>query len=305
MRQLKIFIRESVALAASEPFKEEFYHMKQRIITGTAILIALIVVVIFSWTPILPALVSLCAVIAVYEMARCIGMSRAHLFTVPLYLCAAVFPILNRYLTDAEILRRVNFITIVVALFYFFAIMTFSHGKYSIENVSVLFTTSFFIMMGFTSIVVMYSQRGEAGHLLYLTIFIGAWITDVFAYFCGMLFGRGGKHKLIPDVSPKKTVEGSIGGIAFCILAMVIFGIVVEAVSSYEANLIALAFAGLVISVVAQIGDLLMSVIKRTYGIKDYGKIFPGHGGILDRFDSILAVSIVLMVFTSFFDLLR
>jgi phosphatidate cytidylyltransferase len=120
-----------------------------------------------------------------------------------------------------------------------------------------------------------------------------------------MLFGRGGKHKLIPDVSPKKTVEGSIGGIAFCILAMVIFGIVVEAVSSYEANLIALAFAGLVISVVAQIGDLLMSVIKRTYGIKDYGKIFPGHGGILDRFDSILAVSIVLMVFTSFFDLLR
>ncbi len=276
--------------------------MKQRIITGTAILIALIVVVIFSWTPILPALVSLCAVIAVYEMARCIGMSRAHLFTVPLYLCAAVFPILNRYLTDAEILRRVNFITIVVALFYFFAIMTFSHGKYSIENVSVLFTTSFYIMMGFTSIVVMYSQRGEAGHLLYLTIFIGAWITDVFAYFCGMLFGRGGKHKLLPDVSPKKTVEGSIGGILFCMAFMTLFGWVCSLIyPALNARLWMFAIGGLVASVVAQLGDLFMSVIKRHYGIKDYGTIFAGHGGVLDRFDSILTVAIALASLSSFF----
>ena len=117
-----------------------------------------------------------------------------------------------------------------------------------------------------------------------------------------MLFGKGGKHKLIPDVSPKKTVEGSIGGIVFCILFLTLFGFIVDLLNpALEANLLIFALAGLFVSVVAQVGDLSMSVIKRTYGIKDYGKLFPGHGGILDRFDSVLAVSVVLLVFTMFF----
>ena len=117
------------------------------------------------------------------------------------------------------------------------------------------------------------------------------------------MLGRGGRHKLIPDVSPKKTVEGSIGGIVFCMLAMLLFGVIVErAVPEIQANLWLFVVSGLVVSVVAQIGDLCMSVIKRSYGIKDYGKIFPGHGGVLDRFDSVLAVSVVLLVFTSFFN---
>ena len=137
---------------------------------------------------------------------------------------------------------------------------------------------------------------------MYLICFIGAWMTDIFAYFCGMLLGRGGKHKLIPDVSPKKTVEGSIGGIVFCTLSLVLFGFIVERIApEFQANLLIFALAGVFVSVVAQIGDLSMSVIKRTYGIKDYGKLFPGHGGILDRFDSVLAVSAVLLVFTTFF----
>ncbi|MBQ8214245.1 MAG: CDP-archaeol synthase [Clostridia bacterium] len=131
---------------------------------------------------------------------------------------------------------------------------------------------------------------------------MGAWVTDTFAYFCGMLFGRGGKHKLIPDVSPKKTVEGSIGGTVFCILAMVIFGIIINSIADLRANYIVLIGAGLLASIVSQIGDLCMSVIKRTYGIKDYGKLFPGHGGVLDRFDSVLAVAIVLAALCSFFN---
>lgn len=277
--------------------------MKQRIITGVAILIALIVVVIFSWTPLLPILVSLCAVIAMYEMARCIGMSHAYSLTVPLYIMTAVFPLLNRYLTDVDILRRINFITVMCGLFYFFVVMTFSHGKYTIEKVSVLFTSAFYILMGFTSIIIMYSQRGAAGHLLYLTIFIGAWVTDVFAYFCGILFGRGGKHKLLPDVSPKKTVEGSIGGIVFCTVFMTLFGLVCSLIyPELNARLWVFAVGGVVASIVAQLGDLFMSVIKRHYGIKDYGTIFAGHGGVLDRFDSIIAVAISLASLSSFFD---
>ena len=88
------------------------------------------------------------------------------------------------------------------------------------------------------------------------------------------------------------------------LLSMILFGIIVEAIDqSISANLIVLALLGLVVSVVSQIGDLSMSVIKRTYGIKDYGKLFPGHGGVLDRFDSVLAVAAILAVFCSFFSL--
>jgi phosphatidate cytidylyltransferase len=124
---------------------------------------------------------------------------------------------------------------------------------------------------------------------IYLLIFIGAWTTDIFAYFTGFFFG---KHKLIEDVSPKKTIEGSVGGTIFCALAFVLTGIIVDAFFEGNANLVFLAISGICISVIAQVGDLIMSVIKRHYGIKDYGKIFPGHGGMLDRFDSILAVSL-------------
>ena len=116
-------------------------------------------------------------------------------------------------------------------------------------------------------------------------------MTDIFAYFSGMLFG---KHKLIPEVSPKKTVEGSIGGTLFCILSFIVFGLVVDGFFSMNANFVFLAVSALAVSILAQVGDLIMSVIKRQYGVKDYGKIFPGHGGVLDRFDSILATSLAM-----------
>ena len=120
-------------------------------------------------------------------------------------------------------------------------------------------------------------------------------MTDTFAYFCGRLFG---KHKLIPDVSPKKTIEGSIGGTLFCVGAMILYGVIVHRIAegTMEVNFLMLGVSGLLIAVVSQIGDLLMSSIKRVYGIKDYGRLFPGHGGVLDRFDSVLAVSVMLAV---------
>ena len=168
----------------------------------------------------------------------------------------------------------------------------------ALDDVFATFTTVFYIIASFGALVLL-RDRDFGLYLLILTLY-GPWISDVFAYFCGRLFGR---HKLIPDVSPKKTVEGSVGGIVFCMIAMVIFGLVCDILyPQYNINLWVFALGGLIASVVAQIGDLLMSVIKRTYGIKDYGKLFPGHGGMLDRFDSVLAVAVVLAVFCSFFD---
>ena len=273
--------------------------MKTRIITAVVATLILLPVLIFADYPVLPIALSLVSLIAVFEMLRCIGLHRAWVISVPLYLLALALPICIRLLSRAELVK-VAFAAIVCLLFYFFAILLFSHGKYKLADLSVCFMTVLYILIGFNAILYVHDHV-YGGEYVYLIAFIGAWITDIFAYFCGMLFGRGGKHKLIPDVSPKKTVEGSIGGIVFCILSMMLYGWIVSKIEpSLDANVAVFAVAGLLISIVSQIGDLCMSLIKRTYCIKDYGKLFPGHGGMLDRFDSVIAVSAVLLVITSF-----
>lgn len=273
--------------------------MKQRIITAVVAFFVLLPVLIFSDTFIFPLGLAVCAVLSVWEMFACVGLKNAWLFTAPMYVLGAAFPFLIRYLPDRDLLAPIAICAAVVWTLYAFTVLIFSHGKYPLEAVFVASFSLFYIFIGFNAILFIHDCE-PGGKYLYYICFLGAWITDIFAYFCGRAFG---KHKLIPDVSPKKTVEGSIGGTVFCILVMVIFGFVVEKlVPEISANLLIFAVAGILIAVVSQIGDLSMSVIKRKYGVKDYGFIFPGHGGVLDRFDSVIAVSALLMVFSLFFN---
>ncbi|MBR2020626.1 MAG: phosphatidate cytidylyltransferase [Clostridia bacterium] len=274
--------------------------MKTRIITAIVALGIFLPVLIFSNTVLFPIFIALCSVIAVYELMNCIQLRSAWVLSVPLYLIAAGLPFLIRYVTDHNLVRRAALVACLVVSLYFLAVLTFSHGKFKLADVSICFLTVFYVLAGFNSILVLRDFQ-TGGEFVYLAVFLGAWVTDTFAYFCGMLFGRGGKHKLLPDVSPKKTVEGSIGGTVFAVIAMVAYGAIINHNTELSASAYWIfALAGLISAVVAQIGDLSMSLIKRTYGIKDYGKIFPGHGGVLDRFDSIIAVAIALATFCSF-----
>ena len=286
--------------------------MKQRIITGIFLILIMVPIILFAQTPVLPIAIAIGSVIAVFELSRCIGMQKAYAFVVPLYLLAASLPILSRFMAlgslnatvrpeSAKHLAQYGAILMIAVLFYFFTVAIFSRGKYNLSDVCVLFATAFYILMGFNAIIILHDNE-VGGHVLYLAIFISAWVTDVFAYFCGMLFGRGGKHKLIPDVSPKKTVEGSIGGMIFCVLIMIVFGMLCNWLTDYDSKIIMFAVGGFLASIVSQIGDLLMSYVKRHYGIKDFSQLFPGHGGVLDRFDSIFAVSIAMMCLTTFVD---
>lgn len=286
--------------------------MKQRIITGIIVVLIMIPILLFAQTPVLPIAIAVGSVIAMFEILRCIGLQKAYAFSVPLYVLAASLPFLSRFMAlgslsataeheSARHLAQNGAILMIIILFYFFAVAIFSRGKYQLADVCVLFATAFYILMGFNAIGIMHDNE-HGGHVLYLAIFVSAWMTDVFAYFCGMLFGKGGKHKLIPDVSPKKTVEGSIGGIVFCVIGMIIFGLLCNWLTEYDSNILMFAIGGILASVVAQIGDLLMSYVKRNYGIKDFSQLFPGHGGVLDRFDSILAVAIAMMCLTTFVD---
>jgi phosphatidate cytidylyltransferase len=126
-------------------------------------------------------------------------------------------------------------------------------------------------------------------------VFIISWFCDTFAYYAGRFFG---KRKLCPEVSPKKTVEGSIGGVLGGTVGVILWWIItpVKGISWYEPIIL-----GMVGTAVSQIGDLVASSIKRHVGIKDYGKIMPGHGGILDRFDSILYTAPLVYYYITMF----
>lgn len=125
----------------------------------------------------------------------------------------------------------------------------------------------------------------ENDKFLILLPFVSAFCSDGAALFTGILFGR---HKLAPVLSPHKTIEGSIGGFLGSVLACVIYGYVVQALTGVAPNVPVLALYGVLGSAVSQFGDLAFSYIKRQFDIKDYGHIFLAHGGVLDRFDSVI-----------------
>lgn len=264
--------------------------MLKRIITAVVMLCVFIPVIIFSDTLVFPIAVALCTCIAAFEMLRCMGLHKNLVLCLPLYASALAFPMLVRLVSDAGVVAAIAFVVAVAYLVIMFAMIVWSHGKLKFADGSSVFAIVLYIIAAFCGII--YVRDLPGGEYIYLLIFVGAWITDVFAYFTGMLLG---KHKLIPDVSPKKTIEGSIGGIVFCTLSFVGYGLAIDAMFDIHISIIFLLVSGIIVSIVSQVGDLIMSVIKRHYEVKDYGRIFPGHGGMLDRFDSVLIVSICML----------
>lgn len=269
--------------------------MFKRILTGViAFCFVLVPVLFFADTVVLPIAIALFGVVAAYEVLHCVGLHKNLWVSAPMYLVSAALPFGIRYFAAVSIIALP--LALCVILIYLLAAAVFSHGKADIGDVSTSMVLWLYTLIGFAGLIIMHDFiRG--GQFFYLLAFVGAWVTDTFAYFTGMLLG---KHKLIPDVSPKKTVEGAIGGVVFCTLSFVGFGLLYNhlwvADGEKSIPLLAMAIVGFIVSIVSQIGDLSLSLLKRKYGIKDFGKIFPGHGGVLDRFDSVLAVSIILTV---------
>ena len=262
--------------------------MLKRIITSLVAICVLVPVLIFSETIVLPAAIGVATVIAVYEMLKCLGAHKKYHLSVPLYLVSVLAPFALRYFENKVIAACVFFVFAVLYLMIVFVSIIWSHGRFSFSDGLALFSVCTYIIVAMNSILYV-RDYGDSGKYIYLLIFMGAWMTDIFAYFTGVFFG---KHKLIEDVSPKKTIEGTIGGVFFCAVSFVLFGIIIDTFFDRSANILVLAISGIVVSVISQVGDLIMSVIKRHYSVKDYGKLFPGHGGMLDRFDSVLAVSV-------------
>ncbi len=268
--------------------------MLTRIITAVVMTIVLLPFLIFSeQAPILiPLLMSLMATVAVWEYFGCIGVRRDYVNTAPAYLIAVGLPLSLFWMESWTPFLLLALAVLSVYLLYLFTVAVFRRGHESFATVATLFTGVAYVTVSFSTFVLLRHMTAY-GIYLYLLVFFGAWVTDTFAYFTGRFFG---KHKLNPEISPKKTIEGSIGGMAFCMLAFAGFGLVMQFAFDLRVNYWMLLAAGLICSFVSQIGDLITSLIKREHGVKDFGVIFPGHGGVLDRFDSILAISPVLLI---------
>ena len=289
--------------------------MLKRTLTSVAIIAVGLVLLILSDFIVLSLALSILAVMALYEVFKVIKSHNKLFVSAPAFVIAAVFPTAVFFVDEGRVAYLLLILAAVlfVYLLYLMGVGVFSKGSVRFSELSEVFVTTVYVTMSFTSLSLLRYFDRETGVFAFVLPFLIAWICDVFAFAVGSLFG---KHKLIPEVSPKKTVEGAIGGVIFAALFCVLYGFLMDSVFcgmtlnilgvelvlvNVDVNYIAITLMGIILPVVSQLGDLVASLIKREYGVKDYGKIFPGHGGIMDRFDSILSVSGATMVIVLLF----
>ncbi len=259
--------------------------MKTRILTAL-VLIPLLVLVLLSNVYIVSAAVAIISVMGLYEFFKATGLN-IHKGLCAVGYAGSVLICLRTYIP----------ISLYMPLFYLgllaiFCIMLKCHKTTSVIDAGLLIFSLIYIPFLLSTLI---DIKGlQYGTLLLWIVFIGAFSTDTFAYFAGVFLGR---HKLCPEISPKKTIEGSVGGTLGCIVFMLLYGLLLGKSFDVDINYIKLGILGVLISPVSQIGDLTASIIKRKYGVKDYGSIFPGHGGILDRLDSVIAVAPLVYIY--------
>ncbi|WLV25793.1 phosphatidate cytidylyltransferase [Aciduricibacillus chroicocephali] len=251
--------------------------MKQRIITAIIALIVVIPFLIYGrWPFVLFGF--LLATIGLYEL---IAMRKLSQFAIPgIFAVLLLWTILARF--DGDVVPYISMSKLEGAglfILLLLAYTVFSKNKFTFEDAGFLAVSAFYVGMGFYYLI----EARLYGLDYLLFIFFIIWATDSGAYFVGRSLG---KRKLWPVISPNKTIEGAIGGIVIALIVAVVF----QLVHPFDYSIISIIFIALLISVAGQVGDLVESAFKRHYGVKDSGKLLPGHGGILDRLDSMIFV---------------
>ncbi len=275
--------------------------MKTRTITSVFILLVTVPIILLSKYIIYPIALSALAVMATYEILHAIGVEKNWYLSVPAYILAGVFPFASYFVTSESSFTYLLTIAALIYIYmiYIMGVSVFSKGQTSFKIISEVLLSVTYVVVSFTSLSMIRYIDKDIGLYKLMLVFIVSWVCDSMAYIVGSLIG---KHKLIPEISPKKTIEGAIGGVVSAVVAYMLFGLILDlAIPTIKVNYIVLAVFGLVLSVVSQLGDLIASLIKREHNIKDYGKLLPGHGGIMDRFDSIMAVSTILLILSIVF----
>ncbi len=260
--------------------------MKTRVLSAAVGIVLLIAVLNFFQTPILNIAIMLIALIAMHEFLTATKISHNYLLSAMAFAVTAVFPFVPM---QKEMNLLPLFLLPYIAMLFLVLLKT--HQDTGVEDIALTFMMSIGIPLSLSAAIYLRDNNGHAMGMFYLLMALTcAWFSDSGAYFVGRAFG---KHKLCPLVSPHKTVEGLIGGLLTCVLLNLLSAFGYQKVCimmgvELNINFLRLAVISLFASLISVLGDLSFSMIKRQFDIKDFGKIMPGHGGVLDRFDSVL-----------------
>lgn len=268
--------------------------MLKRILSG-AVGISLIIAILLlsSSVPILVDIfIAVICAVAVYEFIKAIGLLGLLQMSIPSIAFAFIYPMLITY--DMSSVIWYIYTEIMLSMMIFF------HKKISFKEFAYTYSMSLIITISLSTVITMKDMDIQHSAMYFVITLALPWLADAGAYFVGSMMG---KHKLCPEISPKKTIEGAIGGVIVCLITICGVGFIFSefiyggSIKINYINLIVLAFTGSLLSI---LGDLSFSLIKRSCNIKDYGNIIPGHGGVLDRFDSVIFVSPFLLIMITY-----
>ena len=260
--------------------------MKTRLITGGIAAALFLIVLFIPWSVALTIATSFICGLAVFEILSVTKVVQHRGLEVAAIVFAVIAPFFGRMNGGWVFVVCLLYVLVLVFLTLRY------HESVSIDKVGIVFLLSVLVSISLSCLSYLRTtgERDSDGLFYVFLALLMAWMTDTGAYFVGTFFG---KHKLCPRISPKKTVEGLFGGIAVSVIISLLAGLVYESavlkgvaqVSYGEIFVLALVCAPLSV-----VGDLFASIIKRRCGVKDFGNLFPGHGGMMDRFDSMLFV---------------
>ncbi|MFQ7400534.1 MAG: phosphatidate cytidylyltransferase, partial [Neglectibacter sp.] len=224
--------------------------------------------------------VALISAASIFELTKALGLARKWFLVVPSLAAAAAVPFCGG--------NEMQFLVYCLYTLMLFTAMILYHHETSFKEVAVLYSMVVLIPCALQTLVTLRSLSVHHGMFYVLIAVLAAWVADVGAFFAGTFFG---KHKLCPEISPKKTVEGAIGGLVVNVAFVMLCGLFFSQVfygGEKQVNYLSLFLIGFFGTFVSMLGDLSFSLIKRSCHIKDFGQVIPGHGGILDRFDSVI-----------------
>lgn len=251
-----------------------------------ALMIAPFIIFILLGGPYLKGFTIVLSAFGLYEFYNALKQKELNPIGVVGYILLIMFYITNN---NFEILMFL----VIIATFILLCVPIIDQ-KYTFIDVAITLLGFIYVVVLFSFITIVNGKVG--GNYLVWLIFIGSWLADTSAYYAGKYLG---KRKLCPKISPKKTIEGSIGGFFGSTIGCGIFGIIVSSFVPQVA-IIHYFLIGALCGIMGQFGDLVASSVKRHVGIKDYSNLIPGHGGILDRFDSILFNATVVFYYLTF-----
>lgn len=256
--------------------------MKQRVITAIVLVAVILPCVIIGGIP-FQILLAFIGAAGVFEMLSICDRPKANIY---LYGLVGIFVFYSLFFVNTLLIPTE---IIVIYMIVLLACSMIDDGM-NFTRLCYYFTAGVLIAMGFH---LLYQLRLTYGFEYLLLLALATFGTDTGAYFTGMKFG---KHKLNPRLSPKKTIEGSIGGILLGTVLSVVYGAYIQ----INIPFYLLILSCFILTITSQIGDLTFSSMKRTFEVKDFSQLLPGHGGILDRFDSILFNSMVFGILLHF-----